>query len=70
MVEQASKVTELESKQQHDLNVVEQLKRIVADKETKVHVLENEIQQLKLAVSFNPLKMSSFLTRDLGVVCC
>ena len=41
----------MNAKEQHEKNVVEQLKTIVADKETKVKVLENEIQQLKLAVS-------------------
>lgn len=38
-------------KTQQDNNVVEQLKAIVAEKEAKVHRLEDEIQQLKLNVS-------------------
>lgn len=38
-------------KTQQDNNVVEQLKTIVAEKEAKVHRLEDEIQQLKLNVS-------------------
>lgn len=38
-------------KTQQDNNVVEQLKSIVAEKEAKVHRLEDEIQQLKLNVS-------------------
>lgn len=38
-------------KTQQDNNVVEQLKSIVAEKESKVHRLEDEIQQLKLNVS-------------------
>lgn len=50
-LEQQNKLNEMTAKQQHENNVVEQLKIIVADKETKVKVLENEIQQLKLAVS-------------------
>jgi SMC interacting uncharacterized protein involved in chromosome segregation len=50
-IEQQHKLNEMNAKEQHEKNVVEQLKTIVADKETKVKVLENEIQQLKLAVS-------------------
>lgn len=38
-------------KTQQDNNVVEQLKAIVAEKDAKVHRLEDEIQQLKLNVS-------------------
>ena len=52
-LEQQNKLNELSAKQQQEVNVVEQLKTIVSDKETKVKVLENEIQQLKLAVSMN-----------------
>lgn len=48
-LEQQNKLNEITAKQQHENNVVEQLKIIVADKEAKVHVLESEIQQLKLA---------------------
>ncbi|KAL4228803.1 Coiled-coil domain-containing protein 13 [Mactra antiquata] len=48
-LEQQNKLNEITAKEQHEKNVVEQLKVIVADKETKVKVLENEIQQLKLA---------------------
>ncbi|XP_060576015.1 coiled-coil domain-containing protein 13-like isoform X2 [Ruditapes philippinarum] len=48
-IEQQHKLNEMNAKEQHEKNVVEQLKTIVADKETKVKVLENEIQQLKLA---------------------
>ena len=36
---------------QVDSNLVEQLKVIVAEKERKVHDLEDELKQLKLAVS-------------------
>lgn len=44
-------------KTQQDNNVVEQLKSIVAEKEAKVHRLEDEIQQLKLnvGVHFSPI---------------
>lgn len=42
---------QMSMKTQQDNNVVEQLKAIVAEKETKVHRLEDEIQQLKLNVS-------------------
>jgi hypothetical protein len=38
-------------KKQHDNNIVSQLKIIVAEKEAKVHTLEDEIRQLKLNVS-------------------
>lgn len=50
-LEQQNKLNEISAKQQQDVNIVEQLKKIVSDKEMKVKVLENEIQQLKLAVS-------------------
>ena len=56
-LEQQNKLNELSAKQQQEVNVVEQLKTIVSDKETKVKVLENEIQQLKLAVSMNQVQM-------------
>ncbi|XP_011446340.3 coiled-coil domain-containing protein 13 isoform X2 [Magallana gigas] len=39
---------QMSMKTQQDNNVVEQLKSIVAEKEAKVHRLEDEIQQLKL----------------------
>lgn len=42
---------QMSMKTQQDNNVVEQLKAIVAEKEAKVHRLEDEIQQLKLNVS-------------------
>ena len=50
-IEAQNKLTEMTAKQQHDTNIVEQLKTIVFDRELKVTVLEYEIQQLKLAVS-------------------
>lgn len=48
---------QMSMKTQQDNNVVEQLKAIVAEKEAKVHRLEDEIQQLKLNVSayFSPI---------------
>lgn len=48
-LETQCQINEIVAKQQHEGNVVEQLKKIVADKESKVKVLEGEIQQLKLA---------------------
>ncbi|XP_064644578.1 coiled-coil domain-containing protein 13-like [Lineus longissimus] len=42
------KVKELEQRSQQDSNIVEQLKRIVADKEAKVKQFEEEIRQMKL----------------------
>jgi SMC interacting uncharacterized protein involved in chromosome segregation len=44
-------IKQMSMKTQQDSNVVEQLKAIVAEKEAKVHRLEDEIQQLKLNVS-------------------
>ena len=44
------KVKQMEMKKQHDNNIVQQLKLIVAEKEAKVHALEDEIKQLKLNV--------------------
>ena len=44
-------IKQMSMKTQQDNNVVEQLKTIVAEKEAKVHRLEDEIQQLKLNVS-------------------
>ncbi|XP_048728819.2 coiled-coil domain-containing protein 13-like isoform X1 [Ostrea edulis] len=41
-------IKQMSMKTQQDNNVVEQLKAIVAEKEAKVHRLEDEIQQLKL----------------------
>ncbi|XP_022326302.2 coiled-coil domain-containing protein 13-like isoform X1 [Crassostrea virginica] len=41
-------IKQMSMKTQQDNNVVEQLKTIVAEKEAKVHRLEDEIQQLKL----------------------
>ncbi|XP_071941318.1 coiled-coil domain-containing protein 13-like isoform X2 [Antedon mediterranea] len=38
----------LHQQNQHDMNIVEQLKRIVAEKEQKVHNLEDEINQMRL----------------------
>lgn len=60
-MEAQTKLSELTAKQQHDLNIVEQLKTIVSDKELKVKVLENEIQQLKLAVSILNLRGTNIL---------
>ena len=45
-----------------DLNIVEQLKTIVSDKEMKVKVLESEIQQLKLAVSIYTVRHKFSIT--------
>ncbi|XP_076093480.1 coiled-coil domain-containing protein 13-like [Mytilus galloprovincialis] len=47
-VDSREKVKQMEMKKQHDNNIVQQLKIIVAEKETKVHALEDEIKQLKL----------------------
>ncbi|XP_063422846.1 coiled-coil domain-containing protein 13-like [Mytilus trossulus] len=47
-VDSREKVKQMEMKKQHDNNIVQQLKIIVAEKETKVHSLEDEIKQLKL----------------------
>ncbi|XP_013386677.1 coiled-coil domain-containing protein 13-like [Lingula anatina] len=44
---QSAKLRELSQKQQHDVNVVEQLKKIVAEKEQKLHSMEDEIQELR-----------------------
>ncbi|XP_061166826.1 coiled-coil domain-containing protein 13-like [Saccostrea echinata] len=43
-----NEIKQMSMKTQQDSNVVEQLKAIVAEKEAKVHRLEDEIQQLKL----------------------
>ena len=50
-VDSQEKVKQMEMKKQHDNNIVSQLKIIVAEKEAKVHTLEDEIRQLKLNVS-------------------
>lgn len=47
-VDSQEKVKQMEMKKQHDNNIVSQLKIIVAEKEAKVHTLEDEIRQLKL----------------------
>lgn len=44
---QEEKLKQLSIKTQQDTNVVEQLKAIVAEKEAKVHILEDELKQLK-----------------------
>ncbi len=41
----------LQQKTQQEGNLVEQLKRIVSEKEQKVHQLEEEIQEIKTKVS-------------------
>ncbi|XP_064617596.1 coiled-coil domain-containing protein 13-like [Liolophura sinensis] len=45
---QQEKLKELAMKTQQDNNIVEQLKAIVTEKEAKVKILEEEVQQLKL----------------------
>lgn len=47
---QQEKLKELAMKTQQDNNIVEQLKAIVTEKEAKVKILEEEVQQLKLNV--------------------
>lgn len=57
-------------KTQQDNNVVEQLKSIVAEKEAKVHRLEDEIQQLKLNVSVHFSPILNFLMHYFIAVMC
>lgn len=57
-------------KTQQDNNVVEQLKSIVAEKEAKVHRLEDEIQQLKLNVSVHFSPILNFLMNYFIAVMC
>jgi len=56
----------LETRQQHDINVVEQLKAIVAEKETKIKSLELEVCQLRaVAVCRWPVDDCQYIvTRD------
>ena len=49
--ENDAKLKIMAMKSQQDSNIVKQLKDIVADKESKVHQLEDDIRQLKINVS-------------------
>ncbi|XP_033105847.1 coiled-coil domain-containing protein 13-like [Anneissia japonica] len=48
MIQQQQQQQRLDQQNQQEMNIVEQLKRIVAEKEQKVHVLEEEINQMRL----------------------
>ena len=50
--QQENKLKELSMKTQHDTNIVEKLKNIIADKEATVKTLEQEINTMRMNVRF------------------